>query len=167
MKFHRIVSFSVRWPSREPVHGPFAVAPEPLCILLNHFRSIGWLSFFCRSFSRARLRANSCARRLLVFCFPGSSPTSLVPSQNAAVCLGSSGPRFWVPQENGTEKGDSKMSYLNSVTIVGFVGAHPEQHTTVNNGSKFTVLSVATERSWKNQNEEWNSKTEWHSVCIF
>ena len=43
------------------------------------------------------------------------------------------------------------MSYLNSVTIIGFVGADPEQRQARNNnGSKFTVLSVATQRSWKN-----------------
>ena len=37
------------------------------------------------------------------------------------------------------------MSYLNSVTIIGFVGADPEQRQARNNnGSKFTVLSVAT-----------------------
>jgi len=46
------------------------------------------------------------------------------------------------------------MSYLNSVTIIGFVGADPEQRQARNNnGSKFTVLSVATQRSWKNTDE--------------
>ena len=59
------------------------------------------------------------------------------------------------------------MSYLNSVTIVGFVGADPEQRQARNNGSKFTVLSVATQRSWKNAQDEWSSKTEWHRVCVF
>ena len=59
------------------------------------------------------------------------------------------------------------MSYLNSVTLVGFVGADPEQRQARNNGSKFTVLSVATQRSWKNAQDEWSSKTEWHRVCIF
>jgi single-strand DNA-binding protein len=57
--------------------------------------------------------------------------------------------------------------YLNSVTIVGFVGADPEQRQTRNNGARFTVLSVATQRSWKNAQDEWSSKTEWHRVCIF
>jgi hypothetical protein len=33
--------------------------------------------------------------------------------------------------------------------------------------SKFTVLSVATQRSWKNTDDEWASKTEWHRVCVF
>ena len=60
------------------------------------------------------------------------------------------------------------MSYLNSVTIIGFVGADPEQRQARNNnGSKFTVLSVATQRSWKNTDDEWVSKTEWHRVCVF
>ena len=59
------------------------------------------------------------------------------------------------------------MSYLNSVTLVGFVGADPEQRQAKGNGAKFTVLSVATQRSWKNTEDEWASKTEWHRVCIF
>ena len=59
------------------------------------------------------------------------------------------------------------MSYLNSVTLVGFVGSDPEQRQARNNGSKFTVLSVATQRSWKNAQDEWSSKVEWHRICIF
>jgi single stranded DNA-binding protein len=59
------------------------------------------------------------------------------------------------------------MSYLNSVTIVGFVGAGPEQRQARNNGSKRTVLSVVTQRSWKNADDEWASKTEWHHVRVF
>jgi single-strand DNA-binding protein len=68
----------------------------------------------------------------------------------------------------GQEKGEKIMSYLNSVTLVGFVGSDPEQRQARNNnGSKFTVLSVATRRSWKNAQDEWSSKTEWHRICIF
>ena len=59
------------------------------------------------------------------------------------------------------------MSYLNSVTLIGFVGADPEQRQAKGNGSKFTVLSVATRRSWKNAEDEWASKTEWHRISIF
>ena len=58
------------------------------------------------------------------------------------------------------------MSYLNSVTIVGFVGANQEQRQARNNGSKFTVLSVAAQRSWKNAEDEWVWKVEWHRVAI-
>jgi single-strand DNA-binding protein len=67
----------------------------------------------------------------------------------------------------GQKKETFFMSYLNSVTIVGFVGADPEQRQARNNGSKFTVLSVATQRSWKNTEDEWVSKVEWHRVAIF
>ena len=59
------------------------------------------------------------------------------------------------------------MSYLNSVTLVGFVGADPEQRQAKGNGSKFTVFSLATQRSWKNADDEWSSKVEWHRVVLF
>jgi single stranded DNA-binding protein len=29
------------------------------------------------------------------------------------------------------------------------------------------VLSVATQRSWKNGEDEWSSKTDWHRVVVF
>jgi hypothetical protein len=35
----------------------------------------------------------------------------------------------------------------SSVTLVGVVGADPEQRQAKGNGSKFTILSVATQRS--------------------
>jgi single-strand DNA-binding protein len=59
------------------------------------------------------------------------------------------------------------MSYLNSVSLVGFVGSDPEQRQGRNNGAKFTVLSLATQRSWKNVEDEWVSKTEWHRIAVF
>ena len=59
------------------------------------------------------------------------------------------------------------MSYLNAVSLIGFVGSDPEQRQALNNGAKFTVFSVATQRSWKNAQGEWRSKTEWHRVCVF
>jgi hypothetical protein len=67
----------------------------------------------------------------------------------------------------GQKKETFFMSYLNSVTIVGFVGADPERRRARNNGSQFTVLSVATQHSWKNAEDEWVSKVEWHRVAIF
>ena len=59
------------------------------------------------------------------------------------------------------------MCYLNSVSLVGFVGADPEQRQARNNGAKFTVFSLATQRSWKNAEDEWVSKTEWHRIAVF
>jgi single-strand DNA-binding protein len=90
------------------------------------------------------------------------------PSHKAAARFGSSSPRFWVPQKNGAEKGEkSVMSYLNSISLIRFVGADPEQRQARSSGTKFTVLSVATQRSWKNAQDEWSSKVEWHRVCVF
>ena len=59
------------------------------------------------------------------------------------------------------------MSYLNSVTLIGFVGSDPQQYQAKRNTAKMTVLSVATRRSWKNAKDEWISKTEWHRIAIF
>jgi len=59
------------------------------------------------------------------------------------------------------------VSYLDSVTLVGFVGADPEQRQAKGNGLKFSVFSLATQRSWKNVDDEWSSKTEWHRVVVF
>ena len=59
------------------------------------------------------------------------------------------------------------MSYLNSVSLIGFVGSDPEQRQARNNGAKFTVFSVATQRSWKNAEDEWVSKIEWHRIAAF
>lgn len=57
--------------------------------------------------------------------------------------------------------------YDNSLTLIGFVGADPEQREVRASGSKFAVLSVATQRCWKNAQDEWTSKVEWHRVCVF
>jgi len=61
--------------------------------------------FFHRSFSWARLQANSCAQQLSGFCFSVSSQKIfgngvkdfLCPSRNAAVALGAEATRFWMP----------------------------------------------------------------------
>src|SRR6266436_9943944 len=124
--------------------------------------------FFCHSFSRALLRANSCVLQLRVFCFPGSSLTPLGSLRLSSRSLWKQKPlASGCPKKMGQEKGEnSVMAYLNSITLVGFVGSDPEQRQAKGNGSKFTVLSVATQRSWKNADDEWSSKTEWHRVVV-
>jgi single-stranded DNA-binding protein len=72
---------------------------------------------------------------------------------------------FGCPRKMGQKK-EKIMSYLNSVSLIGFVGADPEQRQVQSNGTKFIVLSVATQRSWKNAQDEWSSKVEWHRVCV-
>src|SRR6266581_2740294 len=62
-------------------------------------------AFFCRTFSWALLRANSCARQLRGFCFSGSALSIVwVPSIKHPLALGAAASRFRVPQENGARK---------------------------------------------------------------
>ena len=56
---------------------------------------------------------------------------------------------------------------FNSVTLVGSLEADPMQRQVRASGATFTVLSVATQRSWKNTEDDWASKTEWHHVSLF
>jgi single-strand DNA-binding protein len=56
--------------------------------------------------------------------------------------------------------------YLNRLTLIGFTGGDAETKTG-NNGVTFTALSVATKRSWKNADGEWESRTEWHRCVAF
>jgi len=56
----------------------------------------------------------------------------------------------------------------NPAILETAAGSDPEQRQARNNnGSKFTVLSVATRWLWKNTDDEWASKTAWHRVCVF
>src|ERR1700723_1823124 len=98
-------------------------------------------AFFCRSFSWARLRANSCARQLRVFCFPGSSrkPPGSLPEYSRSPW--EQRPSLWGASGKWGKKRRKKDMYLNSVTLVGFLGADPEQRQAKGNGTKFTVLS--------------------------
>ncbi|HEV2290135.1 MAG TPA: single-stranded DNA-binding protein [Candidatus Acidoferrales bacterium] len=57
--------------------------------------------------------------------------------------------------------------YLNSVQIIGFIGKDPERRQARANDAAFTVVSVATQRSWKNADDEWASRTEWHRVVAW
>ena len=56
--------------------------------------------------------------------------------------------------------------YLNRLTLIGFIGADAETKTG-SRGSQFTVFSVATKRSWKNAQGDWESRTEWHRCLVF
>jgi len=56
---------------------------------------------------------------------------------------------------------------INHVQLIGFLGKDPEKRQVRGNGANFTVLSVATQQSWKDSNDEWQSKTEWHRVVAF
>ena len=57
--------------------------------------------------------------------------------------------------------------YANRVSLTGFLGKDAETKTTSNNAS-FTVLSLATKRSWKDRETgERQSQTTWHRVIAW
>ena len=56
--------------------------------------------------------------------------------------------------------------YENSVHLIGFLGADAQSRTT-RDGVPLTILSLATKRSWKDTNSEWQSQTEWHRISCF
>jgi len=56
--------------------------------------------------------------------------------------------------------------YMNQLTIIGFTGQDAELHYTQSD-TPVTTLSVATKESWKNDQGEWQSRTEWHRVVAF
>jgi len=71
--------------------------------------------------------------------------------------------------QNGSSTGQFSGMLDSIVFLVASVLAasslRPDQRQARNNnGSKFTVLSVATQRSWRNADDEWTSKTEWHQI---
>jgi single-strand DNA-binding protein len=51
--------------------------------------------------------------------------------------------------------------YLNTVTLIGFLGGDPDRRQTKNNNT-FTILSLATKASWKNK-----QSGEWHRGIVF
>jgi single-strand DNA-binding protein len=55
---------------------------------------------------------------------------------------------------------------LNKVILIGNLGADPEVRST-SNGSRVATISVATSRTWKNQQGERQEKTEWHRVVLW
>jgi single-strand DNA-binding protein len=57
--------------------------------------------------------------------------------------------------------------YANRVSLTGFLGKDAEVKTTRNNSS-FTVLSLATKRSWKDRESgERQSQTTWHRIIAW
>jgi len=56
--------------------------------------------------------------------------------------------------------------YKNRLSLIGFSGKEPERKFT-KNGAAYTVLSLATKTSWKNDRDEWESRTEWHQIIAW
>jgi single-strand DNA-binding protein len=55
---------------------------------------------------------------------------------------------------------------LNQLSIIGYIGRSAETKYLAN-GTAVTKFSVATKKSWKDENDEWKEKTQWHNVAAF
>ena len=55
---------------------------------------------------------------------------------------------------------------FSQLTIVGFLG-RDAQTKVLKNGTSVVNFSVATKRSWKDNNDEWKEKTMWHQVVSY
>jgi single-strand DNA-binding protein len=50
----------------------------------------------------------------------------------------------------------------NSVLLIGRLGSEPKIGRF--NDSEVANFSIATDRSWKDKNDQWQTKTTWHNV---
>ena len=55
---------------------------------------------------------------------------------------------------------------FNKVILVGRLGHSAEAQTTQNN-KDYVVLNIATQESWKNDEGEYENRTEWHRVYVW
>jgi single stranded DNA-binding protein len=57
--------------------------------------------------------------------------------------------------------------YENKVQLIGYLGKNPEHKTAKKSGRAFAILSLATQSAWKDANEEWQRKVEWHRLIVW
>src|SRR5690242_18943971 len=55
--------------------------------------------------------------------------------------------------------------YQNRLSLSVCSSKDPEQKST-KNGTTYTAFSLATKTSWKNEYEEWESRTGWHRIVV-
>lgn len=55
---------------------------------------------------------------------------------------------------------------LNRIILRGYLGRNPEIKT-MQNGKQMATFFLATTFSWKNEESEWQSHTDWHRVSVF
>jgi single-strand DNA-binding protein len=58
------------------------------------------------------------------------------------------------------------MASLNKVFLIGNLGKEPEIRTTTS-GQTVATFSVATSEKFKNKNNEWEERTEWHNAVLW
>jgi len=88
-----------------------------------------------------------------------------VPPKKHALGWGAAATRLLVPKRTGPKKEIHTMTH-NRLTLIGFLGQDAKKRFTPN-GTPVTTFSVATKTSWKDQQGEWQSHTEWHrAICL-
>jgi len=55
---------------------------------------------------------------------------------------------------------------INKVTLIGNLGRDPEVRR-LESGAVVAKFSVATNESYKDKNDEWQTQTEWHDVVVW
>jgi single-strand DNA-binding protein len=65
-----------------------------------------------------------------------------------------------------SNRGGSMAKGVNKVILVGNVGKDPEMKYTPG-GTAIAIFSLATTESYKNRDDQWEEKTEWHNIKAF
>jgi len=55
---------------------------------------------------------------------------------------------------------------VNKVTLVGHLGRDPEIRT-LENGTKVGTFSLATNETFKDKTDNWQTVTEWHNIVVW
>ena len=88
---------------------------------------------------------------------------SVYPLQSPSSKTGS--PAFPVLAPGCFSANPALFHIKNNVELIGFLGKDAQVRTANSNDNEFTVLSIATQESWKDKETgEWQRATEWHSV---
>jgi len=57
--------------------------------------------------------------------------------------------------------------YENKVQLIGYLGKNPEHKKAKKTSRTFAILSLATQSAWKDANEEWQRRVEWHRLIAW
>ncbi|MDX6464141.1 MAG: single-strand DNA-binding protein, partial [Acidobacteriaceae bacterium] len=68
-----------------------------------------------------------------------------------------------VPQTADKPKEMEPNTMFNKVILIGRLGQNAEAKTAQNN-REYVVLNIATQESWKNDKDDYETRTEWHRV---
>jgi single-strand DNA-binding protein len=55
---------------------------------------------------------------------------------------------------------------VNKVILIGNLGKDPEVRT-LESGVKYATFSIATNESYKDKNDQWQTQTEWHNIVAW